>query len=75
LVNSRIEENSDGKKGIKVTFLPDEKIFQEFTHFKIENIKNRLKELAYLNPNIKISFSFSPEEDPEFFYYSSGLTG
>ena len=54
--------------GTKVTFLPDDDIFEK-TYFKAESIKNRLHETAYLNPNLKIIFEnkrFSEEETAEF---------
>jgi len=38
--------------GVTITFTPDNKIFREINYFKIEDIQNRLKELAYLNPNL-----------------------
>ncbi|CAG8456610.1 1449_t:CDS:2 [Paraglomus occultum] len=48
-----LSANLKAANGITITFTPDPKIFQEFTYFKIETIQNRLKELAYLNPNEK----------------------
>ncbi|MDD5994425.1 MAG: DNA gyrase subunit B [Clostridiales bacterium] len=41
--------------GTKVTFYPDDTIF-ETTEFKPETIKKKLKEIAYLNKNLKIVF-------------------
>ena len=42
--------------GTKVTFYPDDTIF-ETVEFKPETIKKKLKEIAYLNKNLKIIFS------------------
>lgn len=41
--------------GTKVTFYPDETIF-ETVEFKPETIRKKLKEIAYLNKNLKIIF-------------------
>ena len=42
--------------GTKITFLPSSKIFSNI-EFKFEIVKNRLRELAFLNPGTKISFN------------------
>ncbi len=42
--------------GTKVTFYPDDAIF-ETVEFKPETIKKKLKEIAYLNKNLKIVFT------------------
>ncbi len=41
--------------GTSVTFLPDDTIFDK-TRFKAEEVKSRLHETAYLNPNLTIIF-------------------
>lgn len=41
--------------GTKVTFYPDDTIF-ETVEFKAETIRKKLKEIAYLNKNLKIVF-------------------
>ncbi|CAG8453177.1 3887_t:CDS:2 [Ambispora gerdemannii] len=73
LINSQITDTPKATNGITITFTPDPKIFQEFTYFKIETIQNRLKELAYLNPNVSLAFATSPEATPITYHYSSGL--
>ena len=40
--------------GTKITFLPDPTIFTETTVFKYDIIQNRLRELAFLNKDVKI---------------------
>lgn len=42
--------------GTKVTFYPDDTIF-ETVEFKPETIKKKLKEIAFLNKNLKINFT------------------
>ena len=43
------------KTGTEVNFLPDDTIFEK-TRFKAEEVKSRLHETAYLNPNLTIVF-------------------
>ncbi|CAI2164571.1 18993_t:CDS:2 [Funneliformis geosporum] len=59
--------------GTIISFTPDPKIFKEFTYFKIETIQSRLNELAYLNPNLTLFFSTSPDATPIVYHFSSGL--
>ena len=56
-----------------VEFNPDEEIFKEFTYFKSETLQRRLRELAYLNPNLTLSFASSPEAEPIIYHYAGGL--
>lgn len=51
VVGKTIKSNT----GTKVTFYPDASIF-ETTEFKVDTIKKKLKEIAYLNKNLKIVF-------------------
>ena len=43
------------KTGTKVNFLPDDTIFEK-TKFRAEEVKSRMHETAYLNPNLTIIF-------------------
>ena len=43
------------KTGTKINFLPDPEIFEK-TRFKEEDVINRMKETAYLNPNLTIIY-------------------
>ena len=43
------------KTGTKINFLPDPEIFEK-TRFKEEDVKNRMKETAYLNPDLTIIY-------------------
>ena len=43
------------KTGTRINFLPDPEIFEK-TRFKEEDVKNRLKETAYLNPKLTIIY-------------------
>lgn len=56
------------KTGTSITFIPDDTIFEK-TYFKSEDIKLRLHETAYLNPELTIVFEdrrVDPAEKIEF---------
>ena len=60
--------------GTWVTFLPDEEIF-ETVDFNYDTVKNRFRELAYLNKGLTINLSDDrPErEHKDSFYYEGGI--
>src|SRR5215468_8612285 len=61
--------------GTLVTFKPDPEIFTETTEFKADRISQRLRELAFLNSNLEITFldERTPEAKREIFYYKDGI--
>jgi len=61
--------------GTLVTFKPDPEIFKETTEFKSERITQRLRELAFLNSDLEISFLDErvAEAKREMFYYKDGI--
>ncbi|MEM8639767.1 MAG: DNA topoisomerase (ATP-hydrolyzing) subunit B [Cyanobacteria bacterium P01_G01_bin.54] len=61
--------------GTTVTFLPDATIFTETTEFDYNTLAGRLKELAYLNAGVNITFSDQRPEEPriETYYYEGGI--
>jgi DNA gyrase subunit B len=75
LKSEEIIDSPKAADGLTITFMPDPEIFQEFTYFKIETIQNRLRDLAYLNPNVSLTFLSSPEATPLTYHYSGGLAG
>ena len=62
------------KTGTKVTFYPDDEIFETVV-FNYDNLKVRLRELAYLNKGLTISIKDEREEKPRFdeFRYDGGI--
>ncbi|MCR5420971.1 MAG: DNA gyrase subunit B [Lachnospiraceae bacterium] len=62
--------------GTKINFLPDDTIFEK-TRFKEEDIKSRLHETAYLNPDLTIIFTDNRQEIPEteIFHEEEGIIG
>lgn len=63
------------KTGTKVTFLPDDTIF-ETLNYEIEILEERLREMAFLNKGLKITLEdLRPEEPIKYnFHYEGGLT-
>ena len=62
--------------GTKINFLPDPTIFEK-TRFKEEEIKSRLHETAYLNPNLTIYYMDDRGDVPETvtFHEEDGIVG
>jgi len=73
LVSSQIVDTPERINGLLVEFAPDPEIFKEFTYFKVETIQRRLKELAYLNPNLTLYFATSPTAEPIIYHFTGGL--
>jgi len=63
------------RTGTSVRFVPDDTIFTETTVFEYEILAMRLKELAYLNAGIKISFTDCRGVEPrqDVFLYEGGI--
>ena len=57
----------------KIFFVPDEDIFSETTVFKYETVKNRIRELAFLNKNIRIILKDERDGAEDTFYYDGGI--
>ena len=62
--------------GTKITFMPDDTIFDK-TRFKEDDVKSRLHETAYLNPNLTIIFEDKRKEETEHveFHEPEGIVG
>ncbi len=64
------------KRGTLVRFLPDDTVFEEAS-FNHDTVRNRLRELAYLNKNVKITFQDERARDSEEkqmeFCYAGGI--
>ena len=59
-------------RGTRVTFRPDATIFDE-TVFSADTIVNRLRELAFLNKGLRISFADERDETQVEFKYDGGI--
>ena len=54
--------------GTRINFLPDPEIFEK-TRFREEDVKNRMRETAYLNPRLTIIYEDLRGENPEHIEY------
>ncbi|NQT76018.1 MAG: DNA topoisomerase (ATP-hydrolyzing) subunit B [Candidatus Omnitrophica bacterium] len=59
--------------GTAVTFKPDKEIFKESMEFSFETLSNRLRELAFLNKDLKIKLDDERKDKKAEFYYSGGV--
>jgi DNA gyrase subunit B len=62
------------KTGTKITFLPDQEIFKSRI-FKFETLSERLRELAFLNPDVTLHIVdlHDKQEQEETFHFKGGL--
>ena len=71
----KVTGKTDAKKtGTKISFLPDNQIFKNRT-FKFETIAERLRELAFLNPSVRLGIVDlrDGEEREESFHFKGGI--
>ena len=68
-------KNDPKRTGTSVHFVPDDTIFTETTVFEYDILAKRLKELAYLNAGIRITFSDRRGEElrQDIFCYEGGI--
>src|SRR3989442_7573945 len=61
--------------GTLITFKPDPEIFRDTTEFKADRITQRLRELAFLNSGLEITFIDErvPDAKQESFFYKDGV--
>ncbi len=62
------------KNGTKITFKPDPEIFQTTREFQYEILARRLRELAFLNPGIKIQLTDERTQKEDSFFFKDGIT-
>ncbi len=64
--------------GTKITFSPDPTIFTQTLEFKFDIIAERMRELAFLNPEITVELIDEREEDEELktetYHYDGGVS-
>ncbi|MCL5267286.1 MAG: DNA topoisomerase (ATP-hydrolyzing) subunit B [Bacteroidetes bacterium] len=62
----------DTKTGTTITFMPDKEIFKNRT-YKFETLAERMRELAFLNPEIIIKLKDKRDGNEEVFHYKGGI--
>jgi DNA gyrase subunit B len=60
------------KRGTKVTFMADQEIFGDI-EFNYDTLLKRIRELAYLNAGLKITFRDDRSDKKETFQYEDGI--
>ncbi len=62
------------KTGTTITFTPDPEIFKQTQEFKYDIIADRMRELAFLNPQITINLKDDRDEDlGDTFHFEGGV--
>jgi DNA gyrase subunit B len=76
----KVESATGNRTGTSVTFLPDTQIFTTGIVFDYTTLAGRLRELAYLNGGVRITFTDDrteslPDNQPhsETYYYEGGI--
>src|SRR5665213_84405 len=62
------------KTGAKITFRPDPEIFQTTREFQYDILAKRLRELAFLNPGIRIELADERSQKGDVFFFKDGIT-
>lgn len=76
----QVQPDSQSRRGTSVSFKPDAQIFTTVTEFDYLTLAGRLRELAYLNAGVEITFTDarlellkSDEPKVEIFHYAGGI--
>lgn len=67
------EIGETSKQGTKITFLPDEEVFGQI-EFNHDTLVKRIREMAYLNAGVNITFQDDRIKKKEKFHYEHGLS-
>jgi DNA gyrase subunit B len=75
VTNLETSPSTENKTGTRVSFLPDTEIFTQGIDFDYSTLSGRLRELAYLNAGVKITFSDHRPAEPhvEIYCYEGGI--
>ena len=71
-----VTDLSEGEKadwqGTRIEYMPDREIFEEVRH-SLDTLKSRFKELAFLNPGLKISVLDERTNDSREYFFKGGI--
>ncbi|MGI6486391.1 MAG: DNA topoisomerase (ATP-hydrolyzing) subunit B [Tepidanaerobacteraceae bacterium] len=71
-VSDVIKKGAAEKSGTKITFMPDDEIFEEIV-FSVDILTKRLREQAFLNRGIKIELKDLRSGKKNVFHYEGGI--
>jgi len=66
-------EDGSVQRGTTVRFWPDAEIFAETQDFSFDTLAQRLRELAFLNPGVRIRITDERDDHTETFFAEGGL--
>ena len=76
----QVQPDGDGRSGTSVSFLPDTQIFTTGIEFDFDTLASRVRELAYLNAGVEITFTdyrleLLKQDEPKVlnFHYAGGI--
>ncbi len=73
IAKARVQEiGPTDKAGTKITFMPDEEIFGD-SEFEYDTLLKRIREMAYLNASLQITFRDERENKKEVFKFEDGI--
>ena len=61
------------KRGTKIRFTPDPEIFQQSVDFSFDTLSARLRELAFLNKNLRIAITDNAQSKTNEFFFEGGI--
>ena len=71
-VTKVLRRGKSRRRGTKITFKPDPQIFEETT-FSFDIVARRMREIAFLNPQLTITVIQDDPPKKEVYHYSGGL--
>ncbi len=75
ITTQKMQVIGDTKKtGTKITFKPDPEIFKTTREFQYDILAKRLRELAFLNPGIRIELNDERSQKTDTFFFKDGIT-
>ncbi|HRP04555.1 MAG TPA: DNA gyrase subunit B, partial [Opitutaceae bacterium] len=75
ITTQKMQAIGDTKKtGTKITFKPDPEIFKTTREFQYDILAKRLRELAFLNPGIRIELNDERAQKTDTFFFKDGIT-
>ena len=71
-VTDLTEGNKSNWRGTRIHYLPDREIFED-VHHSLDTLKSRFRELAFLNPGLKISVKDERTNESREYFFTGGV--